>query len=154
MNLVVGRHLSHAAAQNRGYMGQLVDLDSSSPQFVFTRRVPGPVRRLQATVSSRGHLVLQWLPPAGGCAARYRIESTREGKHYKLIGETDTEWFCVHNVPQRESIFYRVVAVNNRGIGRCKLLWFCQRRGGNKSLLMPIVPLPGVRLNICEFIPE
>jgi hypothetical protein len=116
-------------------MGQLHELELAETfkPPLFNRRVPGPVRQLTAVANHRGHLVFQWRPPAGGRAAFYRVERTREGRDYEAVLETDTGWCYIKDAPWHEPWFYRVSAVNARGAGRAKQVWFFQRAGNGKS---------------------
>ena len=136
-------------------MGMLIDLDSPVPRPTV-RRLPGPVRDLEAVQSSCGKLVLRWKPPRGVWVSGYRVERTREGRGYERLGELSEGWFLV-DPPSGEPWFYRVTAVNARGAGRAKLVFFycCGDRfvrGGHNlaPMLMPIAIVPGLRVQINE----
>jgi hypothetical protein len=131
-------------------MGHLYDLADSFTPRNFCRAVPGPVRQLQARSSFRGTLTLQWRPPAGGGAERYRVERTRDGRVYETLAELTGEWCCLKNAPGREPWFYRVTAVNARGAGRAKRVWFFQRAGNGQSRLLPVPVHANLQVNICE----
>ena len=132
-------------------MGHLYDLADSFTPRNFCRAVPGPVRQLQARASFRGNLTLQWRSPAGGRVNCYRIERTRDGRVYETLAEITGEWYCLKNAPARESWFYRVTAVNARGAGRAKHVWFFQRAGNGQSRLLPVPVIANVQVNICEW---
>ncbi|MDD5141773.1 MAG: fibronectin type III domain-containing protein [Verrucomicrobiales bacterium] len=131
-------------------MGYLHELMPNFTMPTFCRAKPGPVRRLYAGTNSHGRLFLHWLPPAGGRADFYRIERTRDGQAYELVAELKGIWFCLADAPLHEPWFYRVVAVNARGIGRAKCVWFFQRAGNGKSRLLLVPAIPGLVVNICE----
>lgn len=133
-------------------MGHLYELADSFTPRNFCHAVPGPVRHLQARSSFRGNLTLQWRPPAGGRVNCYRIERTRDGRVYETLAEITGEWYCLKNAPGREPWFYRVTAVNARGTGRAKQVWFFQRVGNGQSRLLLVPVIPGLRVEICDFI--
>ena len=130
-----------------GYIYELAETFTPQP---FRRAVPGPVRGLNAVASHRGDLVLQWRAPAGSPVDFYRVERTREGRDYETVLTTATGWGCIKNSPWREPWFYGVIAVNARGAGRANLVWFFQRMGNNRSRLLPLAVVPGLRVQICE----
>lgn len=133
-------------------MGHLCELFELMPPPRSHAARPGPVRRLAAKIGNAGRLVLEWRPAAG--ADRYRIERTREGRHYELLGETQGTWFCHREIVWRDPWFYRVIAVNSRGCGRAKIVWFFERRGKGGDLLLPIPVRPGLRITIGTLVPE
>jgi hypothetical protein len=116
--------------------------------FFCHRAKPGPVRRLDAHANFRGSLFLQWRPPRGSRVLYYRLERSRDGHAYEPVAEITGEWFCLNDAPRGEPWFYRVVAVNVRGAGREKCVWFFQRAGNGKSRLEFVPVLPGLCLNI------
>ena len=139
-------------------MGNIFDLDSPTRIAGFARRVPGPVRRLDAGPLPGGTLLLRWKAPLGGTfITAYRIERTREGRDYELLGETTRKVFFVRNPPVGEPWFYRVTAFNARGAGGFRLVWLFRRGdrfipgGQNQNdLLTPIAVVPGLQVNIWE----
>ena len=133
-------------------MGNIFDLDSPVLRVSgFTRRVPGPVRRLDACPCPAGSLMLRWKPPAGGgYITGYRIERTREGREYEMVGETTSLMFFVKNIPPDEAWFYRVTTFNLRGNGGFRLVWLFRQSSNGRILLQPIAALPGLRMEIWE----
>lgn len=138
-------------------MGNIFELETPTLILGFARRVPSPVRRLDAIATARGTLVLRWKVPVGVCVSGYRIERTREGRDYELIGETTATEFFIYHPPPGESWFYRVTAFNARGAGGFRLVWLFRRgdrfiAGGHNQndLLMPIAVIPSLRVNIWE----
>ncbi len=136
-------------------MGTIYDLETTTRISGFARRVPDPVRWLDAVATPRGNLVLRWKAPVGVCVSAYRIERTREGRDYELIGETTATEFFIYNPPPGESWFYRVTAFNSCGCSGSRLVWlFC--RGdrfiagdhNQDGLLMPVAVVPGLQVNI------
>ena len=101
---------------------------------------------------SRGLLRLEWRRTGG--ADFYRIERTRDGREYECLGETrDTGFF--HRVTVcRDPWFYRVTAVNCRGGGTARMVWFFERRGNGRNCLRAVPVRPGLRVNIYEAMPE
>ena len=134
-----------------GVMGNIFDLETPIIVAGYTRRIPGPVRRLSACPCPTGSLMLRWKPPAGGAfITGYRIERTCEGREYELLGETKRLVFFVNNVRSDEPWFYRVTAFNMRGAGGFGLVWLFRRSNEGKNMLMPVAAVPGLRVNICE----
>ena len=107
-------------------MGQLHELTEPFTLLMYQRARPGPVRMFTAKSGTRGRLLLEWRPAAR--AQFYRIERTREGRDYVLLDETRETFFYLVNIPLHDKWFYRVVAVNSRGAGKAKLVWFFERR--------------------------
>ena len=136
----------HSVRKN--IMGQLHELTENFTPVTFCRAKPGPVRRLMAHANFRGKLILQWQRPRGSRVLFYRIERSRDGRAYELVAETPVEWFCWNDAPRGEPWFYRVVAVNVRGAGREKCVWFFQRIGNGKSRLEFIPLVPGLSISI------
>jgi hypothetical protein len=98
-----------------------------------------------------GTLFLQWRPPRGSLVSFYRVERTREGRKYQTVAETQvrTAW-CLRDAPVNDPWFYRVTAVNSRGAGAFKIVWFFQRNEHSWSYLRCILAVPGLHVNICE----
>jgi hypothetical protein len=138
-------------------MGNIFDLESPTRITGFARRVPGPVRRLDAVITPRGTLVLRWQAPRGVRISGYRIERTRAGREYGLIGETTAPMFYIYHAPPGEPWFYRVTAWNARGAGEFRLVWLFRRAdrfvpGGHNRhhLLQSVIAQPGLRVTVCE----
>ena len=85
----------------------------------------------------------------------YRIERTREGREYELVGEiTGPGWFLV-DAPPGEAWFYRVTAFNAKGAGHFRLVWLFRRgdrfqRGGHNldNFLTAILAGPGLQMDV------
>jgi hypothetical protein len=131
-------------------MGNISDIVESTPARILRRARPGPVRGLRAVATHTGKLVLEWKAPAGAAAQSYRVERTREGRDYELVLETEIPWCCIKDAPRKEPWFYRVTAINERGAGRAKLVYFFQRAGNGRSRLVPVPVLPGLKVVISE----
>ena len=142
--------------------GYQIDLDQIHAPVHFTRRVPGPVRRITARKPLDGDLRLVWWPPSGGTRIDgYRIKRTRDGHEYELLGETDELEFTVANPPPGEPWFYRVSAFNVRGEGGALMVYLHLPVGRLRSdgapvrlHSYPIPAIPGGRLEIIEGWPE
>jgi len=146
-------------------MGLLAELETVSPPRSFVRRRPGPIRRLSAGEQRHGDLRLVWQAPTGDTPVTgYRVERTREGRHYELLGETTWTHFTVPRPARRDPRFYRVTAFNLRGGGRAKLMWFFERRlrhwrpgrhhDPGMSLSQRIPVAPGLRVSMNELVWE
>jgi len=135
-------------------MGHLYELTPDFTPRNFCHAKPGPVRRYAAQATTRGGLCLQWHPPAGGRAEFYRIERTRDGHDYETVGETTETCFHYRDPERGEPWFYRVTAVNGRGGGAARLVWFFLRRGNSRGCLLPVPVRPGLRVNICSLEPK
>jgi hypothetical protein len=138
-------------------MGNIFDLDAPTRITGYARCVPGPVRRLDAGIMPSDNLLLRWQAPRGVRISGYRIERTREGREYELIGETTRNLFYVRNPAPGEPWFYRVTGFNARGAGGFRLVWLYRRAdlivpgGPNRyHLLQPVMALPGLRVTVCE----
>jgi hypothetical protein len=80
----------------------------------------------------------------------YRIERTRDGRAYELIGETVNIYFVWRDVRLHDGWFYRVTAFNARGQGRAQWVFFYLRR---RNPILQIVPVrPGLRVGIYEWL--
>ncbi len=141
-------------------MGMLIELDTGWTPPPSIRRPPAPVRHLRAAELHDGRLWLTWEPPARHAPVTgYRIERTREGRHYELLGETADTSFHMPRPALRDPWFYRVTAFNLRGAGRAKMAWFYERRprrwrpgrtDPRMSLSLPFPVAPGLRVQITE----
>ena len=139
-------------------MGFQIDLDQITAPAHFIRRAPDPLRRLTAREHPGGDLALHWQPPARTTRIDgYRVERTREGRVYELLGVTDELEFTVTQPTPGEPWFYRVTAFNLRGIGRARLVYFHRRavrlrpRGPIlRCMSFPVPVFPGLRLRIFE----
>ena len=134
-------------------MGNIYDPTDAFVPCHWCRAHPGPVRGLRAVATFRGHLVLDWCAPAGAAAQFYRIERTREGRHYETLLEQPFPWCCLKDAPPKEPWFYRVTAVNARGAGEARKVYFFQRFGNGKSRLLAVPVRPGLRVVINELMP-
>lgn len=132
-------------------MGHLYDLAEPFAPPNFCRARPGPVRALKA-FAPIGCLFLEWRPPAGGRVAFYRIERTADGHAYETLAEISGQRFCLRDAPLDGGWFYRVTAVNTRGAGRAKCVWFFQRVGNSRSRLHFVPILPNVCVSICDLV--
>ena len=143
-------------------MGIQFDFDSAPAPVHFVRRVPGPVRHLDATEQFGGSLTLHWKPPVGGTHLDgYRVQRTREGRVYELLGDTKAREFTVTKPVPGESWFYRVTAYNVRGDGRVKQVFFHRRArrlrlpgAVLRTMSFPIPVIPGRGVEIMELEPE
>jgi hypothetical protein len=133
-------------------MGYIHDLTEPFTPPNFCRARPGPVRTPQALAPITGSLILQWRPPAGSRVAFYRIERTADGHAYETLAEVFGQRFCLRDAPLREAWFYRVTAVNARGAGRAKCVWFFQRVGNRRSRLMFVPVMHNVCISICQLV--
>lgn len=139
-------------------MGFQIDLDTITAPVHFTHRAPGSVRRLSAREHLGGDLSLHWQAPARvERIDGYRVERTREGRVYELLGITDELEFTVAQPVPGEPWFYRVSAFNFRGIGRARMVYFHRRamrlrpRGPIlRCMSFPVPVRPGRRMEIME----
>ena len=134
-----------------------LDLELSAPWLMRRGRRPGPVRALFAA-ERRGRLFLRWLPPSGARVERYVIDRTREGRIYQAVGETEQAQVWLSGLPLGEPWFYRVRAANAQGVGGHAGVFLYERRGwsrrtGRGSVIQYVAALPGVRVEVCEFVP-
>jgi hypothetical protein len=112
------------------------------------------VRSLFASEQGDHDLLLSWVRPAGGARVDgYRVERTRRGHEYELIGETNRTGFTVRNPPPGEAWFYRVTAFNARGTGNFRMVYLYRRPkdGFQIAILKPVPAKPGLRVEIFEF---
>ena len=143
-------------------MGIQFDFDSAPAPVHHVRRVPGPVRHLNATEQFAGNLTLHWEPPLGGTHLDgYRVERTREGRVCEPLGDTKAREFTITKPVPGESWFYRVTAFNVRGDGRVTQVFFHRRASRVRSrgpilrtLSFPIPVTPGRGVGIMELEPE
>ncbi len=139
-------------------MGTQIELDSSPAPIHFVRRPPGWVRRLNGTEQPDGTLKLFWEPPTGiSRVDGYRIQRTREGQNYELVGETQELEFTIGHAMPGDPWFYQVMAFNHRGEGWAKWVYFRRRDErfpprGRKfvGLSFPFPVSPGGRVEIFE----
>ena len=127
-------------------MGHHYDLASEIAPPTFRRAKPGPVRGFNVRDSLRGMLTLEWQRTAG--ADFYRLEWTREGRVYEWLAETERTCLMFPATALRDPWFYRVTAVNHRGVGGVRMVWFYERRGRDGNCLMPVPVRPGLGVNI------
>jgi len=96
-------------------------------------------------------MLLEWRAPAEAARAWfYRVERTWEGRRYQTLAETQKESYLVRKPSLRKPWFYRVTAVNERGAGRARLVWFLYHRRLGQTMRVPIPVIPGLRVNIYE----
>ena len=133
-------------------MGHIYDLAEPFTPPNFCRARPGPVRASEALAPVTGSLILKWRPPAGGQVDYYRIERTADGHAYETVAETSQCRFCLRDAPLDGGWFYRVTAVNVRGAGEAKCVWFFQRLNKVRSRLHFVPILRGVCVNICDLV--
>lgn len=131
-----------------------MDLATAAPWLLRRPSLPGPVRQLYVH-ERRGALMLRWLPPRGSQVAGYRIDRTREGRDYETVTETSHTQVFLPKPPLHESWFYRVRALNVRGVGGYKWVCLYQRRGWSTrtksaSVIQHLPVIPGLRINIFE----
>jgi len=127
-------------------MGQLYELANELTPRTFQRAKPGPVRRFNVRATREGMLTLEWQRTAN--ADFYRLERTREGRVYEWLAETQGTCLMYRASALRDPWFYRVTAVNHRGVGGTRMVWFYERRGREGNCLMPVPVRPGLRVNI------
>lgn len=133
------------------------DLERDVPWLLRRGRKPGAVHQFSAREGQRG-LVLHWLPPVRSRVEGYRIERTREGRHYEPVAETTETRLLVPRPPLREPWFYRVRAWNAQGEGGFRGVYLYQRRGwsrrtGSGSVLQYVAVIPGLRVTVSEQVP-
>ena len=117
------------------------------------RRVPGAVTGLRCRARRAGELIFFWESPAGSTPVNgYRLERTRDGRAYEPVAETTEKSLVLSHVPLHDGWFYRVSAFNARGQGSAEWVYFYLRR---RDPILQLVPVrPGLRVNICELIPQ
>ena len=130
----------------------IMDLEVAAPWLLRSRRLPCAVTQLWCLATRAGGLMFAWHPsPACEMIDGYRIERTREGRAYEEIAETRNESFVLPPVPFNDGWFYRVSAFNERGQGDARCVHFYLRRRRD-PILQYVTVIPGLRVNICEFV--